>query len=98
MTGTGEMMERIGLVQELTFVREIAALIDRYKSKNGTIARPDDLRDDMLQVAGLLHLEAAGGNNADHDFYLLRESFMQRADKCLAEVRRASSCAKDLQN
>jgi hypothetical protein len=44
---------------ELSLVAEVLRTIDRYSKKNKLSACPSCLRDTMLSLAALLHLEAA---------------------------------------
>ena len=89
-------MQDLSLVHELNLITEIVALIERYNIHHGVEARPDEIRDTMLKVAGLLHSEDARLRNADQSFQPLRDSFLERANECLAGVSLASSVASGL--
>jgi hypothetical protein len=82
-------MEDLGLVHQLTLVSEIVSVIERYNGDHGIVARPDELCDTMLTVAGLLHSEAAAlGHSSDKP---LEDSFVERALECMAKIKWASS-------
>jgi hypothetical protein len=52
---------------ELALVSELVRVIEQYNKRNRAGPCPACLRDTMLAVAALLHLEAARTNSADAD-------------------------------
>jgi len=83
-------MQSTSLAYELTLVGEIIATIERFNGNNGIEACPSELRDTMLTVAGLLHLEAARLYKAE-DCQPFEGSFLERASISLDRVKWASS-------
>ena len=83
-------MQNTNLPYELTLVAEIIATIERYNGNNGIEACPSKLRDTMLTVAGLLHLEAVRLYKAE-DCQPFDGSFLERASVSLDKVKWVSS-------
>jgi hypothetical protein len=83
-------MQDTRLAYELTLVGKIIATIERYNGNYGIEACPSELRDIMLTVAGLLHLEAARLYKAE-DCEPIEGSFLEQASISLEQVKWASS-------
>ena len=52
-------MSDSGVIHELALAQEIMAVIGRYNNTHSIPHRPRAIRDTLLSVAGLLHLEHA---------------------------------------
>jgi len=78
------------IIQELALIKEIMAVVERHDKTHGITPRPDTIRDTMLCVAALLHIDASSGENARQNPGL-EETFLDNARGCLAKVRDASS-------
>jgi hypothetical protein len=87
-------MKDFRLAHHLTLVGEIMAVIERYNGDHGLAARPNELRDTMLTVAGLLHSEAARLTNMDSNRKAVEDSFLEKACESLAKVKWMSSNEK----
>lgn len=83
-------MKQFSVVHELTLVREIMAMIERYHTALKITPRLDAIRDTMLSAAALLHIEDAGVENARAHPKLLEETFLDKARERLAKVREIS--------
>jgi hypothetical protein len=83
-------MKDTSLTYELTLVGKIIATIERYNGNSGIEACPSELRDIMLAVAGLLHLEAARLYQGE-DCRPFEAGFLERASISLEMVKWASS-------
>jgi hypothetical protein len=83
-------MQNTSVSYDLALVGEITAAVERYNDSNGIEACPSELRDTMLTVAGLLHLEAARLYSAEA-CQPVEGSFLERASISLEKVKWASS-------
>lgn len=84
-------MTEFSLVDELTLVREIMALIARYHTEHGITPQPNVIRDTLLTVAGLLHKEVARVGNNDVSHSGLEDTFSEKAGERMADVLASSS-------
>jgi hypothetical protein len=84
------MFQDPGLTGELSLVSEIIATIERHYGDLGIEACPRELRDTLLTVAGLLHIEAARLYEGE-EFEPFEASFLERASISLEKVKWASS-------
>jgi hypothetical protein len=83
-------MQDTSFAYELTLVGKIIAIIARHNGDNGIEACPSELRDTMLRVAGLLHLEAARLYEGEV-YQPFEASFLERASISLEDVKWAAS-------
>jgi hypothetical protein len=70
-------MSELGVIHELALAQEIMAVIERYNNTRSIPHRPRAIRDTLLGVAGLLHLEHARIVSGSFDCLQLREAFAE---------------------
>ncbi len=84
-------MTEFSLAHEHTLVREIMDLIERYHTEHGITCRPNIIRDTVLAVAALLHMETARLENNDVSHNGLEDTFSEKARERMADVLASSS-------
>jgi hypothetical protein len=83
-------MQDPGLDYELTLISELIVTIERHSGDHGVELSPSELRDTLLAVAGLLHMEATRLYSGE-DCQPFEDSFLERASISLERVKWASS-------
>ena len=70
-------MSDSGVTHKLALAQEIMGVIERYNDTNSIPHRPCEIRDTLLSVAGLLHLEHAKIVSGSFDSVKLRKTFAE---------------------
>jgi hypothetical protein len=70
-------MSDLGVTHKLALAQEIMGVIERYNDTYSIPHRPSEIRDTLLSVAGLLHLEHAKIVSRSFDGLQLREAFAE---------------------
>jgi hypothetical protein len=66
-----------GVIHQVALAREIMTVIERYNRAHSIAHRPSAIRDTLLSVAGLLHLEHAKIVSGSFDSLQLRNAFAE---------------------
>jgi hypothetical protein len=70
-------MSDFGVTHKLALAQEIMGVIERYNDTHSIPHRPCEIRDTLLSVAGLLHLEHAKIVSRSFDGLQLRKAFAE---------------------